>query len=85
MDNTVNNNSRGLSRLLNRMNLKLRPKLILIFLVVKIIPIILLTIIAWNQIISLGHILQDIAVEDATKALNDGARESIERLTTDTA
>ena len=85
MNRDNNNNSKGLGRMLNRIHLNLRPKLVLIFLLVKIIPLILLAIIAYNQIISLGHILQNIAVKDATKALNDGARESIERLTTDTA
>ena len=79
------NQSKGLGKLLNRIPLKLRPKLILIFLLVKIIPIILLTVIALTQITSIGHILRDIAVSDSTKALNDGARESIERMTTDTA
>ncbi|MCL2126205.1 MAG: ATP-binding protein, partial [Oscillospiraceae bacterium] len=67
------------------MNLNLRPKLVLIFLVVKVIPIIILTVIAWNQIASLGYLLRDLAVKDSTKALNDVARESIERMTTDTA
>ncbi|MCL1814537.1 MAG: response regulator [Treponema sp.] len=81
----VFDNSRGLGRLLNRMNLKLRPKLILIFLVVMIIPIILLTVIAWNQIASLGNLLRDIAVSDSSNALNDMATENIERMTTDTA
>ena len=81
----INNQTSRLGRLLNRLNLKLRPKLILIFLVVKVIPIILLTAIAWNQIVSLGHLLRDIAVTDSIKALNDGSRENIERMTTDTA
>jgi len=85
MRNADEINKNGLGRLLNRLNLKLRPKLIIIFLVVKVIPIIILTIIAWNQIVSLSHLLRNIAVTDSTKALNDGARESLERLTTDTA
>ncbi|MCL2548870.1 MAG: hypothetical protein FWE76_06880, partial [Symbiobacteriaceae bacterium] len=75
----------GFARLLNRLHLKLRPKLILIFLVVKVIPIIFLTVLAWYQIQNLGHILRSIAVEDSTNALNDSARENIERMTTDTA
>ncbi|MCL1858285.1 MAG: response regulator [Oscillospiraceae bacterium] len=85
MNNNSKKQSKGFGTILNKINLKLRPKLILIFLVVKVIPIILLTVIAFSQINSLGHILSDIAVEDSTKALNDGARENIERLTTDTA
>ena len=76
---------RGLGWFLNRINLKLRPKLILIFLVIKVIPIILLTMIAWNQIAALGYLLRNIAIDDSTKALNDSARENIERLTTDVA
>ena len=85
MKDTPKNGPRGLSRLLNRMDLKLRPKLILIFLIAKVIPIILLTIIAVNQIMSMGRILRDIAVADSSKALNDSAIENIERMTTDTA
>ena len=75
----------GLGRLLNRMNLNLRPKLILIFLVSKVIPIVLLTVIALTQIISLGNVMRDIAVNDSIQALNDSAREHLERLTTDLA
>jgi len=85
MKNDSSSHSSRLVRLLNKINLNLRPKLILIFLTVKIIPIILLTIIAWNQIISLGHMLRDIAVNDSTIALNNGARENIERMATDMA
>ncbi|MDR0932386.1 MAG: response regulator [Victivallales bacterium] len=71
--------------LFNQINLKLRPKLILIFFGAMIVPIILLALIALVQLASTGNKLRDIAIEDSTKALNDGARESIERLTTDTA
>ena len=85
MNSSPKNQSKGFGQFLNHIKLKLRPKLILIFLVVKVVPIILLTAIALSQMISLGHILRDIAVEESTKALNDGARESIERMTTDTA
>ena len=85
MKNPFEEFTHSFGRLMNRLNLKLRPKLILIFLVVKVIPIILLTIVAFIQIASLGNILRDQAVDDSTKALNDSARENIERLTTDTA
>jgi len=85
MKNVAEKHTKGLGRLLNKVNLKLRPKLILIFLVAKIIPIILLTVIALTQIASLGNILRDIAVADSAIALNDGARENIERMTTDLA
>ena len=69
----------------NRKSLKLRPKLILIFLAVKVIPLILLTIITWSQIDTLSGTLRDIAVSDSSKALNDSAIENIERMTTDIA
>jgi len=85
MKDSAKKQTKGLGRLLNSINLKLRPKLILTLLVVKVFPIILITVVALTQLTSLGHILRDIAVTDSTNALNDGARESIERLTTDTA
>ena len=64
---------------------RLRTRLIMVFTAVMIIPVALLAIIAWNQIISLGYLLRDISVSDATTALNDGARDNLERMTTDTA
>ena len=70
---------------LHRMKLGLRPKLIIIFLFENIIPIVLLAIIALNQIASLGHSLRDIAVKDSSQALNKNATEAIERITTDAA
>jgi len=75
----------GPGQLLNRLKLNLRPKLILIFLVSKVVPIALLMIIALTQIRALGNVLRDIAVSDSEQALNDGARENLERLTTDLA
>ncbi len=85
MGSNSDNRPRGLGNILNRINLKLRPKLIIVFLVVKVIPIILLTAIAWNQILSLGGLMRDIAVDDSSRALNDSAIENIERMTTDLA
>ncbi|MDR0423987.1 MAG: response regulator [Clostridiales Family XIII bacterium] len=63
----------------------MRSKLIGIFLIVKIIPLVLLAFIAWQQIAALGDIVRDIAVNDATKALDQSAKENIERMTTNTA
>jgi len=85
MGNLFKSRMNFIERLLNRMNLKLRAKLILVFVAVMAVPLLLLGVLAWNQISSLGVLLRDIAVIDSTTALNDGARESIERLTTDTA
>jgi len=67
------------------MGLGLRTKLILIFLVVKVIPIILIVVIAWTQITMLGNHVKEIAVNDSSEALNASAVENIERMTTDTA
>jgi len=68
-----------------KMGLRLRPKLIMIFVAVMVIPIVILTVITWNQIVSLGYLLRDISVSDSQTALNDGARDNLERMTTDTA
>ena len=70
---------------LTNLGLGMRTKLILIFLFAKVIPIVLLTAIAWRQINILGDELREIAVEDSSAALNDSAVENIERLSTDTA
>ena len=70
---------------LTRIGIGVRAKLIIIFLIVKVVPLILLTLFAWRQINVLGDTLRQIAGEDASKALNDGAIENIERMTTDTA
>ncbi|MDR3264578.1 MAG: response regulator [Synergistaceae bacterium] len=72
-------------KFLNRFNFGLRAKLIIIFLLVKVIPLILLTALAWKQIETLGRSLRELAVSDSTVALNAGAIEDIERMTTDTA
>lgn len=74
-----------LEHIANKLGFKLRTKLIIIFLVVKVIPLILLTVIAWYQIFNIGNILREIAVEDSSVALNDIAIDNIERITTDTA
>ncbi|MCL2702626.1 MAG: response regulator [Defluviitaleaceae bacterium] len=71
--------------LFNRIRLHMRPKLISIFLIFKVIPLVVLTAVAWTHIVNLGGTLREIASEDATRALNNLARENIERVTTDTA
>ncbi|MDL2235130.1 response regulator [Christensenellaceae bacterium OttesenSCG-928-L17] len=68
-----------------KMGIGMRAKLILIFLLVKVLPIVLLTIIVWQQVDRGGELMQSIAVDDASQALNDSAVENIERMTTDTA
>ena len=63
----------------------IRAKLLIIFLLAKIIPLILLAFIAWRQFLDQGGMLRDIAVSDASIALNARAEEHIERVTTDAA
>jgi signal transduction histidine kinase/CheY-like chemotaxis protein len=70
---------------INRLGLGMRAKLLIIFLFAKVIPLILLAGIAWQQFATLGDTLEDIAVVDATVALNAGAVENIERMSTDAA
>jgi PAS domain S-box-containing protein len=70
---------------LNRLGLGMRAKLIIIFLVIKIIPLIFLAALAWRHFISLGDVLKEIAVSDSSAALNASAVENIERMTTDAA
>ncbi|MDR2175345.1 MAG: HAMP domain-containing protein, partial [Synergistaceae bacterium] len=67
------------------MNLEMRDKLVLIFLLVKIIPLVVLSVIAWRQFTILGSTLKKIAVEDSYRSLNAIAVEGIERMSTDTA
>lgn len=69
----------------NKLGFGMRGKLIIIFVLVKVIPLILIAVIAAYQIFALGGALKEIAVKDAKDALNDSAVENIERVTTDTA
>jgi signal transduction histidine kinase len=59
-----------------------RAKLISIFIIVKVIPLIILALIAWYQITLLGNTLREEAVTDSVEALNHSAIENIERITT---
>ncbi|MDR0858318.1 MAG: response regulator [Oscillospiraceae bacterium] len=77
--------NKALMRFLNRFGLSLKTKLLLIFLVVKVVPLVLLALLAWTQMRQMGANLNQIATNDATEALNASAVENIERLTTDTA
>ncbi|MDR0362914.1 MAG: hybrid sensor histidine kinase/response regulator, partial [Planctomycetota bacterium] len=63
----------------------MQMKLVFIFLLAKVGPLIVLSVIAWVQFMALGDILREIAVEDSTASLNNRAVENIERMTTDTA
>ena len=83
--------------------LGIRAKLILLFVLIKVIPLVLLALLAWEGVTYLGGQVSEetetlsqkvgSTVADmgktfsleAEKALNDRAREKLERLTTDTA
>ena len=79
------NFSHSIERFLLKLGLKMRAKLLIILLTVIVVPILVLTIIAWQQFTSLGSSLRDVSVGDSSKSLNDIATENIERITTDTA
>ena len=85
MTNGAKRKSNAVDRMFNGIKLNLRTKLVVVLLVVKLIPIILLTAIALQQVASLGIQLREIAVEDSSKALNQLAVEKIELQTTATA
>ncbi|MCE1186352.1 MAG: HAMP domain-containing histidine kinase [Rhodocyclales bacterium] len=81
----------------------IRTKLIVIFVVIKVLPLVMLALLAWGMARHLGDTLTEQAgrmaesmlrmvrqvgneaTDDAILALDDRARESMERLTTDTA
>ncbi|MDR0876227.1 MAG: response regulator [Clostridiales Family XIII bacterium] len=93
----------GLDAWMDRRGFSIRTRLIIVFLVVKIVPIVVLLLIAWSQFTLLGEEIKahtdrlatemtqtletsgDIAVTDASTALNASATEQIERITTDIA
>ncbi|MDR3136413.1 MAG: response regulator [Coriobacteriales bacterium] len=72
-------------KLTNRLGMGLRSKLVAIFVVVKVVPLVILAFLAWWQITSFGVALSERAIEDSSVALNNSAIESIERMTTDAA
>ncbi|MBL8474186.1 MAG: HAMP domain-containing protein [Rhodocyclaceae bacterium] len=83
--------------------LGIRAKLILLFVLIKVVPLVLLAIVAWEGIGELGRSLSSranemasesrdtlnslgtVVIKESERALDLKARESIERLTTDTA
>ena len=72
-------------KIFSRFHVSMQSKLIVTFIITKFLPIAVLAIISMVQISYLGGKLQDLAVEDATIALNNNAVENIERMSTDTA
>ncbi len=74
-----------IGQFLTRMGIGMRAKLIIIFLTVQVLPLLIITALALHQIGVLGTVLNEIAVEDASAALNQSAVENIERMSTETA
>ncbi len=88
---------------LRRQFVGIRAKLIGIFVLIKVVPLILLALLAWIAMEKLGTSVTqrstgmadqmlatigsvgDTVIGDATRALDDRSRESLERVTTDTA
>lgn len=83
--------------------LGIRTKLILLFVLIKLVPLMLLAVLAWQGVTQLAERLSDrsaetqttakdtlvsmsdIVTKESTRALDLKSRESLERLTTDTA
>lgn len=83
--------------------LGMRGKLVLLFVLIKVLPLILIAWVAWNQSSKLAEVLGlryeslaelsreslsqtgELAINDAVEALDERARNEIERITTDTA
>lgn len=78
-------NSSSLGTMVKRYGFSMQTKLLVIFLVAKVIPLIILCLIAWRQFMILGDALRQISVTDSAAALNDSAVKNIERMSTDTA
>lgn len=92
-----------LEQLFTKLGFGMRAKLIILFVVIKVMPLLLLALLAWRQSWDLGQDLKqrtgemarkavlalsqmsEIAVNDAVNALDERARDDIERMTTTTA
>ncbi|MDR1798172.1 MAG: response regulator [Clostridiales Family XIII bacterium] len=61
-----------LDRLMDRFGVSMRTKLIVIFLLVKIVPLIILLLIAWSQFAQLGE-----DIKNRTQALSDSMNQTI--------
>ncbi|MDR2106389.1 MAG: response regulator [Coriobacteriales bacterium] len=82
MSRLIKSISRYIEKVASRLGVGVRTKLITIFIIVKVIPLIILASLAWYQITLLGNTLREEAVKDSVEALNHSAIENIERITT---
>ena len=74
-----------LNQFLTKMGVELRTKLVIVFLTVQVLPLVLITMLAWNQINELGAMLRQRAVQDTTEALNEITIENTEWMAKDIA
>jgi len=76
--------TKALDSFMDRMGVSIRTKLIVIFLVVKIVPLMILLLIAWNQFTVLGQDIQLHSSEltsEMTNTLNDTGAMAVEDAT----
>jgi signal transduction histidine kinase/ActR/RegA family two-component response regulator len=76
---------RVIDRVASKLGMGVRGKLITVFILVKVIPMVLVSLLAWHQVVNLENTIREAAVHDSVNALNHSATESIERITTDIA
>ncbi|MDR3203920.1 MAG: response regulator [Deltaproteobacteria bacterium] len=82
ISNLISKISFAISSIFAKYGLGLRAKLISIFMLVKVLPLILLAAIAWHHVVRQGDTLKEIAVRDSSAALHASAVENIERVST---
>ena len=68
MSNTMTSLKLGVERLFARLGLGMRAKLITLFVFIKVVPLVLLALLAWNQAWELGEELKRRTAEIAGKA-----------------
>ncbi len=60
-----------LENMLTRMGLGMRAKLVLLFIIIKVVPLILLAMVAWQQAVELGNDMQTRTTEITSKAMSE--------------
>lgn len=73
----------SISDFLNKLGFGLKGKLVSVFIITNVIPLVFLLGIAWTQTASLGNILNEIALVDSADALKTNAINNVERMATD--
>ncbi|MDR0877551.1 MAG: response regulator [Treponema sp.] len=68
MKNPLSRLETSIGKYLAKLGLGMRAKLIIIFVVIKVIPLVLLTLMAWSQAVHLGEVLHERTQELTAKA-----------------